>query len=280
MKHRTAVLLAVTLFITLLLVGCGDTPLIADDEGPTAIEVGNKAFSAEMFDTALNAYAIAQESMPDRAEPNYNTANTLYRQERFREAIEIYDQILGRQELELSTKSTFNVGNALYGAGDHEQAIEMYKQALRINPDDFDAKHNLELALAHLPQPPQPEQVPESSQGQPTPEPQEQQPDSQSQQETEGPQQGDQQDEGDPQEGEAEGEPQEGDPEAGSTEPDDETAEPGTGDELLEPIVPPSGLTEEQARRLLEMVGENAEPLRNAIQSRRTYSGSPPAQEW
>ena len=287
MRRLTAALLSATTCLILFFVACGDnTSLIADDEGPEAIEVGNKAFSVEMYDTALNAYSIAQESIPDRSESMYNTANTLYRQQQFREAIDLYDQILGGQEPELFPRTTFNVGNALYGAGEHEQAVEMYKQALRNNPDDLDAKHNLELALAHMPQPPQQEQPQGSPQEQPTPEPapqeQQQEQDGQGQQESEDQEQTDQQNEGEPQESEseAEGEPQEGDSEAEPTESGEEPSEPGTGDQPLEEIVPPSGLTEEQARRLLEMVGESAEPLRNAIQIRRSLPGTPPAQEW
>ncbi len=281
MRSRTAILSTIALTVTLLLAACGGTSLIADDEGPQAIEVGNKAYSAEMYEPALNAYAIAMESMPERSEPTYNTANTLYRQQRFREAVDLYDEILASSDIALFDWTTFNVGNALYEAGDPEQAIEMYKEALRNNPDDMEAKHNLELALAHLPQPPQPPQAPESSQEQPTPEPapqqQQQEPDNQEQ-----PTEDQQQSEGEPQEseGETEGEPQEGESESEPSEPGDESTEPGTGDQPLEEIVPPTGLTEEQARRLLEMVGENAEPLRNAIQIRRSLPGTPPAQEW
>ena len=279
MNRHTTLLMTIALTM-MLAAACGDVSFVADDQGPQAIDVGNKAFSAEMYDTAMNAYEIAQESMPDRSEPMYNTANTLYREERFREAVEMYDQILAGSDLELSDWTTFNAGNALYGSGEHEQAIEMYKQALRNNPDDIDAKYNLELALAHLPQPPEPEQAPESSLEQPTPEPQpqqEQQPNDQSDQQSEGQQQSDQQNEGEPQESETEGE---GEPQEGESEPQGDPTEPGTGDQPLEEIVPPSGLTEEQARLLLEMVGESAEPLRNAIQDRRRFSGIPPAQEW
>ena len=289
MKLPADLTLLVVIVAAFLLVGCGSTSFIADDDGPTAIDVGNKAFSAEMFDTALNAYSIAKESMPDRQEPTYNTANTLYRQERFREAIEMYDEILRGQEPELSNRSTFNVANALYEAGDHEQAIEMYKQALRINPDDFDAKHNLELALAHLPQPPQPAQ--DSQEGQPAEEPQPSQPPGQPgdgpPQEGEGDEpiegEGDepQQGEGDePIEGEGD-EPQQGEGDEPIEGEADEQGIPGS-DSTEWPIIPPSGLTEAQARRLLEMVGESAEPLRNAIQRESPGPGSQSqlAQEW
>ena len=269
MKVGVSLLGSAALVLSLFVTGCESASLIGSD-GPDAVEVGNRAFSAEMYDTALNAYEIAQESMPDRSEPAYNTANTMYRQQRYREAVELYDQLLAGQNLDLSDWTTFNTGNALYEAGDHEQAIEMYKQALRNNPDDYDAKYNLELALAHLPQPQQQEEAPNPSQEQPTPEPepQQQQPDSKEQGEQ---QQQDQENESEPQEGEPEGEP------TGSA---NEPSEPGTGEQEMEPIIPPTGLTEEQARRLLEMVGENAEPLRNAIQTMRTFTGTPPAQDW
>ena len=280
MKARICILWFAALSLSLLMTGCGVNSLIGGGDGPEAVEVGNKAFTAEMYDTALNAYEIAQESMPDRSEPTYNTANTLYRQQRYREAVDLYDQVLAGQVLELSDWTTFNTGNALYEAGDHEQAIEMYKQALRIDPDNFDAKHNLELALAHLPQPQQQEQESTTPQQQPTPEQQQQQQEEQQQQP--GQQQTDQQNEGEPQEseGQPEGEPQEGEPEGEMTESETEPTEPGTGEQELEPIIPPTGLTEEQARRLLEMVGENAEPLRNAIQTMRSFPGNPPAQDW
>lgn len=280
MKARICILWFAALSLSLLMTGCGVTSLIGGGDGPEAVEVGNKAFSAEMYDTALNAYEIAQESMPERSEPTYNTANTLYRQQRYREAVDLYDRVLAGQELELSDWTTFNTGNALYEAGDHEQAIEMYKQALRIDPDNFDAKHNLELALAHLPQPQQQEQESTTPQQQQTPEQQQQQQEEQQQQP--GQQQTDQQNEGEPQEseGQPEGEPQEGEPEGEMTESETEPTEPGTGEQELEPIIPPTGLTEEQARRLLEMVGENAEPLRNAIQTMRSFPGNPPAQDW
>ena len=255
---------------------------LSNNDGSDAMEVGNKAFDANLFDAALNAYAIAEESMPERSEPLYNSANTMYRQERFREAIRMYDELLAGQDLKLADRTTYNAGNALYEAGEHEQAIEMYKQALRYDPNDVDAKHNLELALAHRvePQPP-PEQQQQDQQQQ---EQQQQQQQGQQQQEQQQQSQQDQQQqEGQPQEGENEGEPQEGEnegePQPGEGDPQSEADEP-VSDESQWPIIPPSGMTEDQAMQLLESVGENSQPLRNAIERRRS-SGSPPGgQSW
>ena len=94
MKLRVAGLLASCLCLGLLAMGCGNTVFVSDDNGPQAIAVGNKAFSAELYEPALNAYEIAQESLPEYSEPTYNTANALYRQLRYREAIELYVEAL------------------------------------------------------------------------------------------------------------------------------------------------------------------------------------------
>ena len=294
MGKELGALLTFAALIALLGAGCADGGIrgpLSDNDGPEAMDVGNRAFDANLYEAALNAYAIAGESMPERAEPLYNSANALYRQERFREAISMYDELLTGRDLELAGRTTYNAGNALYGAGEHEQAIEMYKQALRYDPNDMDAKHNLELALAHRVEP------------QPPPEQQQQQQDQQQQQEQQGQQQQDQpqqqqgeqqqdqqqQQEGEPQPGEQDGEPQPGEDNEGEPQGEGEESsptEPGASDpeagqdESDWPIIPPSGMTEDQAMQLLESIGENSLPLRNAIEQRRLYSVQPGGQNW
>ena len=41
----------------------------------------------------------------------------------------------------------YNIGNVQFQDGKIDRAIESYKSCLRLNPDDLDAKHNLEVAL-------------------------------------------------------------------------------------------------------------------------------------
>ena len=279
---RMKTLGSIVLLAALSAAACGESGIsspLADRNGPEAIEVGNRAFDYELYETAQNAYAIAGQSMPERLEPTYNSANTFYRQDRFRDAIDRYDELLSTGDSDLSDRVAFNLGNALYEAGDHEQAIEMYKQALRSNPDDGDAKHNLELALAHLPQPEEPEsgdaQEPQPDQPQ---DEQEQAPQPQSDESPGDQPQPDQEEQAEQSPGETDGEPQEGDSN-GEPPEDGESSELGE-DQPQEPIVPPSGLTEEEATRLLNSVGEQTEPLRNAIQRRRLDPSPPPDREW
>ena len=86
----------------------------------------------------------------------------------------------------------FNRGNALFQQQQFRQAVEAYKEVLRMNPDDQDAKHNLELALNQLP-PPEEEQDQEQEE-----EEEEQEQDEQQEEEEEQDQQQEEQEQDDP----------------------------------------------------------------------------------
>ncbi|MEZ4589781.1 MAG: tetratricopeptide repeat protein [Chloroflexota bacterium] len=53
----------------------------------------------------------------------------------------------GSLQMAQQTASAFNLGNSYFQLGDLEAAVVAYQIALRLNPNDLDAKHNLELAL-------------------------------------------------------------------------------------------------------------------------------------
>ncbi len=53
----------------------------------------------------------------------------------------------------LRASAHYNLGNTLFAEEKWKEAIEEYKKALRLEPRREDARHNLELALARLPPP-------------------------------------------------------------------------------------------------------------------------------
>ena len=53
----------------------------------------------------------------------------------------------GRRDRELFFRSYFNLGLARYEIGDYREAAANFVQALRLKPDSWDAKVNLELSL-------------------------------------------------------------------------------------------------------------------------------------
>ncbi len=77
-------------------------------------------------------------------------ANEAYINENYHQAIELYEQIR-HMEWE-SSVLYYNLGNAYYQAGQRGKAILNFERALRLNPNDEAARHNLRIARAELPE--------------------------------------------------------------------------------------------------------------------------------
>ena len=138
-----AVIAALTVLV-LCLVACGQTPAQVNNSGHEAYLGGDYA-------AALDAYNLAQERSPDSGEPYYNSGNAIYRMGEYGDSLQSYDESIRHATGELRSRGLFNRGNASFQQQQYAQAVEAYKEVLRMNPDDRDAKHNLELALKQLP---------------------------------------------------------------------------------------------------------------------------------
>jgi tetratricopeptide (TPR) repeat protein len=71
----------------------------------------------------------------------------------------------------MDSQTHYNIGNSYFKQDKLQESIEAYKKALDLNPNDQDAKYNLELARAKLKesaqkQQQQPQQSPKQQQGQ------------------------------------------------------------------------------------------------------------------
>jgi tetratricopeptide (TPR) repeat protein len=108
---------------------------------------GNRRFAEGAYDQAIAEYRQAQLADPDRAEPYYNAANSFNRKAQIDAVLAQSGQALKTADAVLATHTWYNLGNAFFDAEQWSQAIAAYREALRITPDDLDAKHNLELAL-------------------------------------------------------------------------------------------------------------------------------------
>lgn len=111
---------------------------------------GNERYAAGDYDVALEAYQSAVERRPKEAISHYNLGTALYQKKRYDEAANEFRRSLDSKEPLLQAQGYYNLGNAQFQSGDLQGAIRSYKSALRLNPDDYDAKYNLELALEKL----------------------------------------------------------------------------------------------------------------------------------
>jgi tetratricopeptide (TPR) repeat protein len=232
---------------------------------------GNQAFAEGNYDEAQFAYQSAAEESPDLAEPYYNLANTLYRKGGFDQAIQQIQQAISlATEGNLAQNGLYNLGNNTFNLQDWATAIEAYKQALLLNPDDQDAKYNLELALQQMQQ--QEQQQEEQEQNQEGQDEEQQEGSGQEQeQQDQGEQNQDQQGaEEQPGQGEQEEQSQgEGQPEEGEG-----------GDQPWEIPQPGEKMTEDQAKQLLAALLQNSQTLQEKLGEILFVRSLPPLQDW
>ncbi len=245
-----------------VLAACGRTEAQANNEA-------NIAFDQGEYEQALGEYEKVSKELPERPEPDYNSANARYRLEDYEQAQEELEVALldayEEDEEELVASTQFNLGNVLFQAEEYEEAIESYKEVLRQNPDDVDAKHNLELALRQIEeqqqeqQQQQQQQPQQGQQDQPGPQ---DQPNDEGDEEQEGPE-GDREGAGEDPEGEQRGD--------GSEQESQETERPGSN--------PQQQMTPGQALQFLDAVGQNTETLQGYLQ-RQYVPSSPVERDW
>jgi Ca-activated chloride channel homolog len=113
---------------------------------------GNRLFAQGKFEDAEKAYLEAQGKDPGKPEILYNLGNSLIRQKKYDQGIQSLRQSMSNGDKGVKENSWYNVGNALFSMDKFKDSAEAYAQALRLNPSDQDAKHNLELALLKLKQ--------------------------------------------------------------------------------------------------------------------------------
>lgn len=256
---KSMLMLLVALLTALLVAGCAPSPQAMLNEG-------NAAFAAGDYALSMEHYQAAREGLPDAAEPLYNMANVDYRQENAEAARALLRQAAELADPALAQHAYYNLGGAAAQAQDTAAAIEAYRQALRLNPADQDAKHNLELMMRMQAQEDQEQQQDEqqtqpdeqSQQEQPSPQDAQQGEPSQAQSSEDEQEQGQQEGEGEPR---TEPTPAGGDP-AQAEQPQDGTGEPNEeqqgeqGDPLQDPQQP--GAQPEPTQQPADEAGDEA----------------------
>ncbi len=272
---KLLITMPILLLAVVALAGCGQSAESLNNEG-------NEAFAEQDYEGALTAYLGAQEDAPELAEPHYNAANSHYRLEDYQQAQqEIEQALVGEENQEsLDQHSYYNLGNTFFQAQQFEPAIEAYKEALRLNPDDLQAKQNLELALRQLQQQQQEQQQQEQEQEQE--QEQDQQSDEQSEQDQQQAGETSDDDQSEQEQDESQTEEQADEPSSDQQSGDQQESDQESEDRQQAGGQPQQieGLTEEQARQLLEAAAEGAESLQEFLQQILVVPGGAPLEDW
>jgi len=133
----------------LVLLGAAVLPATAAS-APALVDEANRLFKEGKLDDALKLYTQAQLSKPDSPEIQIGIGNVFYRKGEFDKAREAYQRAFAARDGKLAQSARFNSGTANLSEQKYKEAIEDYKDALRANPQDAEARKNLELALMKL----------------------------------------------------------------------------------------------------------------------------------
>ena len=135
---------AALLPLAALIVGCGSAEY-------RHVEDGNSAYADGRYDEALSAYRDAAELAPEAPELPYNVGNALHQLGRYEEAtVASTEAMNAAADPLLFARATYALGSHAFERGDLEAAREAWISVLLRDPDDRDAKHNLELTLRLL----------------------------------------------------------------------------------------------------------------------------------
>jgi tetratricopeptide (TPR) repeat protein len=107
-------------------------------------KTGRAFYEKGDFESAYQAFSKAKELAPVDAKLDAYLAQSAYRAGKFQEAAEAYQR---SAEQNADTWTNYNKGNARFKNQDLSGAIESYKEALRKDPTNEVARHNLAQAL-------------------------------------------------------------------------------------------------------------------------------------
>jgi len=121
---------------------------------------GNAVYSNENYSMAGKVYRLMQLYPFELSEKAlFNSGNAVYRQEEYKNAEKIYLKIINNtKDEELKANTFYNLGNVYFKIGEQKlkvtavevrkywlMAIDEYEKDLVLNPDDTQAKENIEF---------------------------------------------------------------------------------------------------------------------------------------
>jgi len=124
--------------------------LIAQPENNN-IQQGNNFYRQQQYDKAQSEYEKALQNSPNNKIAKFNLANALIKQDKKSEADKLLSELnVNENKTAIRPRATYNQGVLLTQQKKLEESIEAYKETLRLDPNDRDARENLQKALLEL----------------------------------------------------------------------------------------------------------------------------------
>lgn len=111
------------------------------------VEAGMKAYDQGKYEDALKHFDAAKAQAKDSPALEFDRGNALYKLKRYEDAQKAYQNVADAQPGSLSSKDYYNLGNAWAALKKKPEAVTAYRRALTLDPNDEQARHNLEVLL-------------------------------------------------------------------------------------------------------------------------------------
>jgi tetratricopeptide (TPR) repeat protein len=136
------------LFTLLLITACVFSISSQAQNDKALIKKGNEAYEKKDYSNAVKSYQQAAVKNPANPAAQYNLGNALYKNSKTDEAVQAYDEALIKASTKADkSRSYYNKGVVLQNNKKLPECIEAYKNALKLDPQDEDARQNLQKAL-------------------------------------------------------------------------------------------------------------------------------------
>lgn len=162
--NKTYAKLKPVLSISLIFIS---TISIAQQNEKALIKKGNEAYRKKDYVKAGNEYTNALAKNPLNPIAQFNLGNALYKTDKKEEAIQAYEKAVKKLDLPVEKANAYyNKGVVLQNDKQLAACIEAYKAALKLAPDNEDARQNLQKALQQQKQQQQKQQTKKQEQQQ------------------------------------------------------------------------------------------------------------------
>lgn len=133
--------------ITSLMFSQQKSPKDLEREARNDVREGNELYNQLKFEEAEIAYKKALDKNPNYAKASYNLGNTIFQQNKNKEAIFQYDLAEKIAPNKMSKAEIFhNSGNSFMKEKQYDKAVDAYKNSMRNNSKDEETRYNLAMA--------------------------------------------------------------------------------------------------------------------------------------
>jgi len=112
---------------------------------PRRVKDPYEAYAQELYDQAMAGFTDLQVEYPEDPEVALNLGSTHYQMGNFPEAERAFARAALASDEALRHEALYNLGNSAYRQGRLQEAADLFKAALELDPEDEDAKFNLEF---------------------------------------------------------------------------------------------------------------------------------------